>query len=543
MLHAARYADLRTNLPREVMSFNDFPFIPAAMEGRSHDARRFPKHTEVKAFLQAYADEFGVIPLIRFNTHVVRIDPLYEQHANSTGAAAPAPAAAAASVEAAASCADLKTAAQPMTYGTAAGMEQRQVLYQQQAACIKNHKGICSCMPHVCAGHQRKCHCIASACSTNSDVTSSRYPSSSSSSNSHSSTTESSSSSSTGRPPPRWQVITTRVHDGPFNISRLEAGVCDGSVAHQVWDFDAVISCVGNYHEPNIPGVRGLHAFPGHQLHCHNYRSAEEFEGQVVMVVGASISGEEIARLIANVASHVYHSACSWPQNNFTNPPQPRGNLQRVPMVVELTADGSAVLADGQVLQSIDAVVYCTGYKYCYPWLQHLGLLTTDDMRVHPLYKHTFIPAVAPSLAVIGVSYHSLRFTLFPYQAKWVARVLSGRAALPPQQDMEQDIQLFYQLLQDNHVPVRHTHNHNDTAPINSWQFIDELIGLMGPGVNPPESWRRQVLTAAVSSMKKRPETFRDVYTAVEEHLYEQAYQACLDMWRQHLTRHNDRHT
>lgn len=47
MLHAARYADLRTNLPREVMSFNDFPFIPAAMEGRSHDARRFPKHTEV----------------------------------------------------------------------------------------------------------------------------------------------------------------------------------------------------------------------------------------------------------------------------------------------------------------------------------------------------------------------------------------------------------------------------------------------------------------------------------------------------------------
>lgn len=60
-------------------------------------------------------------------------------------------------------------------------------------------------------------------------------------------------------------------------------------------------------------------------------------------------TGEEIARLIANVASHVYHSACSWPQNNFTNPPQPRGNLQRVPMVVELTADGSAVLADGQV--------------------------------------------------------------------------------------------------------------------------------------------------------------------------------------------------
>lgn len=54
----------------------------------------------------------------------------------------------------------------------------------------------------------------------------------------------------------------------------------------------------GSLHGPHqlkpfcVLQVRGLHAFPGHQLHCHNYRSAEEFEGQVVMVVGASISGE-----------------------------------------------------------------------------------------------------------------------------------------------------------------------------------------------------------------------------------------------------------
>jgi hypothetical protein len=46
-------------------------------------------------------------------------------------------------------------------------------------------------------------------------------------------------------------------------------------------------------------------------------------------------------------------------------------------MLQELRPDGAAVLLDGQVVQGIDAVVYCTGYKYSFPWLQHLELLQT----------------------------------------------------------------------------------------------------------------------------------------------------------------------
>ena len=44
-------------------------------------------------------------------------------------------------------------------------------------------------------------------------------------------------------------------------------------------------------------------------------------------------------------------------------------------------------------------------------------------------------------------------------QAKLVARALSGRAILPSQNQMLQDIAAFYQLLIDNGVPVRYTHN------------------------------------------------------------------------------------
>jgi len=48
-VHSSMYTDLRTNLPREVMGFSDFPDVPAALGGRSADARRFPAHTEVDA--------------------------------------------------------------------------------------------------------------------------------------------------------------------------------------------------------------------------------------------------------------------------------------------------------------------------------------------------------------------------------------------------------------------------------------------------------------------------------------------------------------
>lgn len=121
-MHSSLYADLRTNLPREIMGFSDFPNIPTALNGRSVDPRRFPAHPEVcgpcsshaiqrrtcfplhemgayqdmhdamtqpcrfscshrsgaqvHAFLEAFADEFDLRRHIRFRTCVTRVVPL-----------------------------------------------------------------------------------------------------------------------------------------------------------------------------------------------------------------------------------------------------------------------------------------------------------------------------------------------------------------------------------------------------------------------------------------------------------------------------------
>lgn len=46
-IHSSMYDSLRTNLPRETMSYIDFPFLPDCMGGRSVDSRMYPSHQEV----------------------------------------------------------------------------------------------------------------------------------------------------------------------------------------------------------------------------------------------------------------------------------------------------------------------------------------------------------------------------------------------------------------------------------------------------------------------------------------------------------------
>lgn len=55
---------------------------------------------------------------------------------------------------------------------------------------------------------------------------------------------------------------------------------------------------------PVLPGA-GADAFPGRQMHSHNYREAGPFAGQRVVVVGAAASGEDIGREISETATEV----------------------------------------------------------------------------------------------------------------------------------------------------------------------------------------------------------------------------------------------
>ncbi|KAJ8254825.1 hypothetical protein GJAV_G00197750 [Gymnothorax javanicus] len=67
-IHSSMYRDLRTNIPKEVMSFPDFPFekhLPS-----------FIHHTEVRKYLEKYCDHFHLRDHIQFNTMVDSVKPV-----------------------------------------------------------------------------------------------------------------------------------------------------------------------------------------------------------------------------------------------------------------------------------------------------------------------------------------------------------------------------------------------------------------------------------------------------------------------------------
>eukprot|EP00794_Sanderia_malayensis_P018864 gene18864-20764_t len=71
--HSSMYKSLRTNLPKQVMAYPDFPF--------SDDCRTFPSHVEVLKYLQDYASNYGIYDAIRFNQKVTNVMPMPRENA------------------------------------------------------------------------------------------------------------------------------------------------------------------------------------------------------------------------------------------------------------------------------------------------------------------------------------------------------------------------------------------------------------------------------------------------------------------------------
>ncbi len=72
-LHASMYRSLRTNLPRRLMAFRDFPFDDPDPQAPQDAARAFPSHAAVLRYLQRYTESFSLRQHVRFETTVTRI--------------------------------------------------------------------------------------------------------------------------------------------------------------------------------------------------------------------------------------------------------------------------------------------------------------------------------------------------------------------------------------------------------------------------------------------------------------------------------------
>ncbi|WCJ35891.1 Flavin-binding monooxygenase family protein [Euphorbia peplus] len=272
--------------------------------------------------------------------------------------------------------------------------------------------------------------------------------------------------------------------------------------------FDAVVVATGHYSHPKLPTIKGMDKWKRKQMHSHVYRVPEPYRNEVVVIVGNSLSGQDISMELVDVAKEVHLSSKSLDISpGLSKVIAKHQNLDLRPQIESLEEDGRVVFVDGtQVIA--DTIMYCTGYTYVFPYLDTKGIVGVDDDRVGPLYEHTFPPSLAPSLSFIGIPRKLIGFPFFESQAIWIAQLLSGKKRLPSSHDMMLSIQQFYHSRDSASIPKHYTHD------IADFEYCDRY----GDNVGFPhlEEWRKELCISALVNAEANLETYRDSW---DDHL------------------------
>jgi trimethylamine monooxygenase len=199
-------------------------------------------------------------------------------------------------------------------------------------------------------------------------------------------------------------------------------------------EFDYVIVSSGHFSTPNVPDFQGIKMFPGRVMHAHDFRSADEFSGKNVLIVGASYSAEDIG-----IQCHKYGAKSV----TFSWRTKPMGfnwpeSCTEVPLLTKL--DGKVAHFRDGTSKEVDAIVLCTGYLHHFPFLEDSLRLKTRN-RLYPpnLYKGVFWWG-NPKLMYIGMQDQYYTFNMFDAQAWYARDVVLGRIALPSITDQAIDM-------------------------------------------------------------------------------------------------------
>lgn len=210
----------------------------------------------------------------------------------------------------------------------------------------------------------------------------------------------------------------------------------------------AIINATGTWETPFTPDVPGAALFRGRQLHTRDYRSAREFEGRHVIVVGGGISALQLLDEVSQVTTTTWvtrrepefregpfdenagRAAVALVEQRVRQglPPRSvvsvtglpvtpavlamreRGVLTRLPMFSEIHETGVR-WNDGREVRA-DVILWCTGFRSALDHLAELDLREPDggiimtgrlatqvarDPRVH-------LVGYGPSASTIGAS-------------------------------------------------------------------------------------------------------------------------------------------
>ena len=281
--------------------------------------------------------------------------------------------------------------------------------------------------------------------------------------------------------------------------------------------YDHVIVANGHHWNPRWPepGFPGSETFPGEQLHAHYYRTPDVLVGKRVVVLGIGNSATDIAVESSRVADETYlamrrgaHILPKYlfgvPTDHLTSSPLARGPfplqklglrtmlriavgrmtdyglpepdhdvLEAHPTVSDdlLTRlghgdihvkpnldrfEGSKVFfVDGTAVEA-DVVVYATGYRVAFPFLDET-VIRAEDNHID-LYRRVVAPE-HPGLYFVGlIQPLGAVMPLAEQQAHWVADLITGDVTLPSVSEMRAQIAAYDAALRKRYVASkRHT--------------------------------------------------------------------------------------
>lgn len=213
---------------------------------------------------------------------------------------------------------------------------------------------------------------------------------------------------------PRYFAAYERTFELPVYRPVIVSVVCERGgrfrieTDRETFSARGLINATGTWESPYVPDYPGRELFGGRQLHTHDYRRAEDFAGQRVVIVGGGISAIQLLNEISHVAETIWvtRRPPAFREGKFNEeagraavaivearvrqglPPnsvvsvtglpvtpliaamRERGVLERQEMFSEITQDGVR-WADGRE-ERVDVILWCTGFRSS---LDHLAPL------------------------------------------------------------------------------------------------------------------------------------------------------------------------
>jgi len=320
----------------------------------------------------------------------------------------------------------------------------------------------------------------------------------------------------------RTEVTKVAPADGGWDVT-----VAGPDASPRTEHYAAVLVANGHHWDPRWPEPTfpGQDSFTGEQIHAHHYKTDDILEGKRVLVLGIGNSACDIAVESSRIAERTFLAmrrgahvipkyALGRPIDEVNTPglsrlplplqrigyalllrlvqgdmrtyglPKPdhkllaahptvssdllprigHGDIAVKPNIERFDGGRTVRFVDGST-EDVDLVIYCTGYKITFPFLDP-ELISAPDNRI-PLYRRV-IPPRLPGLFFIGfLQPLGAIMPLAEAQSEWTADLLQGKTGLPSVDAMERVIER-----EDRRMAKRYVASRRHTIEVDFYPYL-----------------------------------------------------------------------